>query len=94
MLSITRNEMDPISMLWYGQPAGLTITVSHEARGFGAENNFALSVSARMPPWFKKSKKSRQASQQTAALGIPTHIAVGPLGLSADLAPDISPEAQ
>ena len=52
---------------------------------------FALSVSTRMP-WFKKSKKSRQPSKQTASLGIPTHIAGVPLGISADLAPDINPE--
>ena len=72
----------------YKQPVSI---INDEAWEFSAENNFALSVSIRMP-WFKKSKKSRQPSQQAAALGIPTHVAVGPLGLSADLAPDISPE--
>ena len=36
-------------------------------------------------PLFKKSNKSRQPSQHLASFGIPTHIALGPLGLSADL---------
>ncbi|KAF9643223.1 hypothetical protein BDM02DRAFT_3192003 [Thelephora ganbajun] len=44
-------------------------------------------------PWVKKPKKSRQPSQQPMSLGIPTHIAIGPLGISTDLAPDIGPEA-
>jgi len=44
-------------------------------------------------PWFKKSKKSRQPSQQLA-LGIPTHIAVGPLGLNADLDPNAGSEGK
>jgi len=44
-------------------------------------------------PWFKKSKKSRQPSQQLA-LGIPTHIAVGPLGLNADLDPNAGSEGR
>jgi hypothetical protein len=30
-------------------------------------------------------KKSRQIFQQLVSLGIPTHIAVGPLGYNADL---------
>ncbi|KAF9642321.1 hypothetical protein BDM02DRAFT_2340052 [Thelephora ganbajun] len=38
-------------------------------------------------PWFKKSKKSRQPSQQPIPLGIPT------LSISADMASDIGPEA-
>ena len=36
-------------------------------------------------PWLKKSKKSRQPSQQPASLGIPAHIAAGPLGFGATL---------
>ena len=40
---------------------------------------------------FKKFKKSRQPSQHLA-LGIPTQIAVGPLGIHADLNPEIGPE--
>lgn len=42
--------------------------------------------------WFEKSKKSRRPSQQLASLGIPTHIAVGPLGFSAEMGLDIGPE--
>jgi len=53
--------------------------------------HFALPVSIRMS-LFKKSKKSRKPSQQLVSLGIPTHIAVGPLGISADLVPEISSE--
>jgi len=41
----------------------------------------------------KKSKKSRQPSQQLA-LGIPTHIAVGPLGFNADLDPNAGSEGK
>lgn len=41
---------------------------------------------------FKKSNKSRQLSRQPISLGIPTHVAVAALGISADLAPDIGPE--
>ncbi|KAF9644493.1 hypothetical protein BDM02DRAFT_943873 [Thelephora ganbajun] len=37
--------------------------------------------------WFKKSKKSRQPSQQPMSLGIPA------LGISPDLVPEIEPEA-
>ena len=40
---------------------------------------------------FRKFKKSRQPSQHLA-LGIPTQIAVGPLGIHADLNPEIGPE--
>ncbi|KAF9653321.1 hypothetical protein BDM02DRAFT_1889855 [Thelephora ganbajun] len=43
-------------------------------------------------PWFKKSKKHRQPSQQPMYLGIPAHIDIGPPGTNADLAPDIGPE--
>ncbi|KAF9646545.1 hypothetical protein BDM02DRAFT_3118483 [Thelephora ganbajun] len=43
--------------------------------------------------WFKKSKKSRQPPQPLASLGIPTHIAIGSLGLSADLDLGISSQA-
>ena len=44
--------------------------------------------------WLKKSKKSKshQPSQQPASLGIPTHIAAGPLGLGAVLDLGIYPE--
>jgi len=58
---------------------------------FGAADPSPCSSRPRMP-LFKKSKKSRQPSQKIASLGIPTHIAVGPLGISADLAPEISSE--
>lgn len=34
---------------------------------------------------FKKTKKLRQLSQEPASLGIPTHIATGPLGFNATL---------
>ena len=43
-------------------------------------------------PWYKKSKKSRQPSQQPAALGIPAHIAAGPLGFGANLDLGVYPE--
>ena len=43
-------------------------------------------------PLFKKSEKSRQPSQQLALFGIPTHIAVGPLGFDADLGLSAGPE--
>ncbi|KAF9784018.1 hypothetical protein BJ322DRAFT_1125528, partial [Thelephora terrestris] len=42
-------------------------------------------------PWYKKSKKSFQPSQ-TFAFFIPTHIAAGPLGIGAELNPDVGPE--
>ncbi|KAF9784009.1 hypothetical protein BJ322DRAFT_890274 [Thelephora terrestris] len=42
-------------------------------------------------PWFKKSKKFFQPSQ-TFAFFIPTHIAAGPLGIGAELNPDVGPE--
>ena len=38
--------------------------------------------------WLKKSEKPRRLSQQLVSLGIPINVAVGPLGLSADLDPD------
>jgi hypothetical protein len=41
---------------------------------------------------FKKFKKSRQPSQQPVSLGIPTNIAIGPLGFNADLDLDAGPE--
>ena len=51
---------------------------------FGAiDPSFCLSR-LRMP-WFKKSKKPLQPSQQHASLGIPAHIAAGPLGFGATL---------
>ncbi|KAF9646551.1 hypothetical protein BDM02DRAFT_3003105 [Thelephora ganbajun] len=43
--------------------------------------------------WLKKSKKSRQLPQPLASLEIPTHIAVGSLGLSTDMHLGISSEA-
>lgn len=48
-------------------------------------------LSHRMP-WFKKSRKSRQPSKQPASLGIPTHIAAGPLGFGATLDLGIYPK--
>ncbi|KAF9646214.1 hypothetical protein BDM02DRAFT_276880 [Thelephora ganbajun] len=43
--------------------------------------------------WFKKKfKKFRQPSQQLVSSEIPTHIPVGPLGTSADLATGAGPE--
>ena len=39
-------------------------------------------------PWFKKSKKSRTPSEHPISLVIPTHVALGPLGFSADLGID------
>jgi hypothetical protein len=41
---------------------------------------------------FKKHKEPRQPSNQLVSLGIPTHIAVGPLGLNVDLDLDARPE--
>jgi hypothetical protein len=41
--------------------------------------------------FFKKSKKPPRPSQHLA-IGIPTHIALGPLGLTAHLSPDIVPK--
>lgn len=41
---------------------------------------------------FKKTKKSHKPSQQLLALGVPTQIAVGTLGLNADLDLDTDPE--
>lgn len=43
-------------------------------------------------PVFKKSKKSGQPSQQPASLGIPTHIAIGPLGFGVTLDLNVDPE--
>ena len=43
-------------------------------------------------PQFKKSNKSLSAFQWIASLGIPTHIAVAPLGLGAELDLDNDPE--
>ena len=40
----------------------------------------------------KKFKKSHQPSQQPASLGIPTHIAAGPLGFGVTLDLDVHPE--
>jgi hypothetical protein len=42
--------------------------------------------------FFKKIKKSRQPSKQPLSLGVPTQIAIGALGISADLDPDSGPE--
>jgi len=58
---------------------------------FGATDPSSCPSRLRMP-LFKKSKKPRQPRQQPASSGIPTHIVVKPLGISADLAPDNSPE--
>ena len=41
---------------------------------------------------FKKSKKSRQPSKKPAILGIPAHIAAGPLGFGAELDLGVDPE--
>lgn len=46
--------------------------------------NFFNPISIRMS-FFKKIKKSRQPSRQPMSLGIPTSIAVGALGIGADL---------
>ena len=78
-------------ILWReGQPMALD-----QPRGveweFGAADTSPFPSRPRMS-WFKKSKKSRQPSRQPASLGIPTHIAVGLLGISADLAPEIGSE--
>jgi hypothetical protein len=62
----------------------------HEHR-FGAVDTWSCPSRARMP-LFKKSKKTRQPSQQLLSLGIPTHIAVGPLGFNADLDLNAGPE--
>ena len=40
---------------------------------------------------FKKYKKSRQPSQQPAALGIASHIGMVPLGINVELVPNIGP---
>jgi len=45
-------------------------------------------------PLFKKSNKSRQLSQQLVPFGIPTHIALGPLGFSADLGLNASAQGE
>lgn len=58
---------------------------------FGAiDPSFCLSR-LRMP-WFKKSKKPLQPSQQHASLGIPAHIAAGPLGFGATLDSNVYPQ--
>ena len=46
--------------------------------------------------WFKKSKKpkSHQPSQQPASLGVPAHIAAGPLGFGATLDLGVYPEGE
>ena len=41
--------------------------------------------------WFRKSKKSRTPSKHPASLGIPAHVAIGPLGFGADLNFDVDP---
>ena len=43
-------------------------------------------------PRFKKSNKSLSAFQRIASLGIPTHVAIAPLGLGAELDLDNGPE--
>ena len=43
-------------------------------------------------PLFKRSKKSRQPSKQSISLGIPTQIALGVVGINAELDPEIAPE--
>ena len=43
-------------------------------------------------PRFKKSNRSLSAFQRIASLGIPTHIAIAPLGLGAELDLDNGPE--
>ena len=53
-------------------------------RSTAADASFFPSPSIRMR-LFKKSKKSRQPSQQPMSLLVPTQIAVGPLTASADL---------
>jgi len=54
--------------------------------GFGAIDPLRFPPRPRMP-WFGKSKKSKshRPSQQVVSLGIPTHIAAGPLGFGATL---------
>ena len=58
--------------------------------GIGAGASSLPSYS-RMPQ-FKKPNKSLSAFQRIAFLGIPTHIAVAPLGLGAELDLDNDPE--
>ena len=58
--------------------------------GIGAGASSLPSYS-RMPQ-FKKPNKSLSAFQRIASLGIPTHIAVAPLGLGAELDLDNDPE--
>lgn len=58
---------------------------------FGAGLLTALDPSSQMS-LLKRLKKSRQPSQQPASLGIPTHVAVGPLGFGAKLDPGTSPD--
>jgi len=75
-------------ILWHTQPM-----VFDQPRGveleFDAVNTSPFPSHPRMP-LFKKSKKPRQPSQKLVSLA--TRIAVGPLGISADLDPEISSE--
>ena len=72
------------------------LTTDPLQRGIGTSMFGALDPSPNLSrstmPVFKKSKKSRRPSQQPASLGIPTHIAAGPLGFGATLDPNVDPE--
>ena len=77
-----------ISIVWLWiriSPAG------EPATGDNLTRSFLLPASHRMS-LFKKLKKSLQPSKKPAVLGIPTHIAAGPLGFGAELDRGVDPE--
>ena len=77
--------------------AQLTTDRDPQPRGISGTSIFGAldpspNLSRSTMPVFKKSKKSRRPSQQPASLGIPTHIAAGPLGFGATLDLNVDPE--
>ena len=75
------------------RPYGLYLSLEREVlRGLPilALQSLAFTIAITMS-FFKKSKKSRQPSRQPVSLGIPTQIALGALGISADLDRGVGP---
>ena len=72
----------------------LAATWHRDINGIWCRRSFASSISHPRMSLFKKSKKSKshRPSQQPASLGIPAHIAAGPLGFGAMLDLNVYPE--
>ena len=82
------SERETIHIRISGRPRHAQSTASLKKQPRGVYLSVAPhSIPTRMP-LFKKSKKSRKPSLHPMSLGIPTHVAVGALGINADLPSD------